>query len=430
MKENEEKKTKHEKRVKRLIFSTGLFAILLVTSTYAWFIGMQSVNVTTFDVKIASIDGLALSLDGEKFGETVVINAANYKDVGYTGNQNSWGGEDGLIPISSAGIIDNATSKLIMFEKASLTTSQGGYRIMASRVSNTDDAETNGYVAFDLFVKNLSGKEYYTEYEPLNEEAIYLTTDSAVKVAAAGSVATSYDFEGQVGTGIENSVRVAFAQIARVKATEQSASVITGMDCNSTGNVTVICDKRSAQIWEPNDTKHVQNAINWYKKSCKKRVSTGDDVTKAESYSGECGEIKNGESYPTYAISGVIDQKYMNVDIYDGEKFNSYEKNTSTAPAEGKLFNYNYFTDTEKMQRGNDRPTFITLAPNSITKIRIYIWIEGQDIDNYDFAQLGKAISVNFGLSKERYTDKDVSYDDKNTATLPDDVIQKTPSDN
>ena len=40
----------------------------------------------------------------------------------------------------------------------------------------------------------------------------------------------------------------------------------------------------------------------------------------------------------------------------------------------------------------------MTLAPNSITKVRVYVWIEGQDIDNYDFAAIGRKISVKFGL--------------------------------
>ena len=75
-----------------------------------------------------------------------------------------------------------------------------------------------------------------------------------------------------------------------------------------------------------------------------------------------------------------------------------------------------------KNKLGTDRPTFITLAPNSITKVRVYVYIEGQDIDNYDFAQLGQAISVNFGFTKERFTDKDVNYSESGSATLPDDV--------
>lgn len=84
-----------------------------------------------------------------------------------------------------------------------------------------------------------------------------------------------------------------------------------------------------------------------------------------------------------------------------------------------------YFTDTMKNLEGTDRPTFITLAPNSITKVRVYIYLEGQDVDNYDFASLGKKISVAFGFTKERFFDEDVDYDSTDTATLPDDVIKK-----
>ena len=64
-----------------------------------------------------------------------------------------------------------------------------------------------------------------------------------------------------------------------------------------------------------------------------------------------------------------------------------------------------------KEQKGTERPTFITLAPNSITKIRVYVYIEGQDVDNYDFASLGKAIKVNFGFTKERFYGSDIQYE-------------------
>ena len=406
---------KQEKRVKKLILTTGLFAVLLVASTYAWFIGMQSVSVTAFDVKIAAIDGLALSLDGKTFGENVIINKTNYATVNTSNNQNVWGD---LIPMSSVGVINTTTSKLELYEKGSLTATHGGYRILASQVEQTASKEGEGYVAFDLFIKNLSGEEYYATNNPENEEAIYLTTDSAVTVASAGANASTGDEAGVGGTGIENSVRVAFAQIARVEGTTTDQETITGMNCNSSDSkITKICNQRTAQIWEPNDTAHVQNAINWYTTSCVKRVSGGDDVTEESSYSGTCGEFKNGTAYPTYAIATVIDDENTNVDIYDGEAYNSYTGSSAF------LQSFDYFTDTEKNLHGMARPTFFTLAPNSITKVRVYVWIEGQDVDNYDFAQLGSAISVNFGFTKERFTDKDVNYSDAGTATLPDDVI-------
>ena len=72
------------------------------------------------------------------------------------------------------------------------------------------------------------------------------------------------------------------------------------------------------------------------------------------------------------------------------------------------MVNFPYFTDTMKAKVGMERPAFMTLAPNSITKVRVYIYIEGQDIDNYDFAQLGKKISVNFGFTKERFETSDI----------------------
>ena len=109
---------KHEKKAKKLVVACGLSAIIIAVSTYAWFIGMKTVNVSSFDVKIAAIDSLSLSLDGETFSDTVTINADNYTTVNDSNNTNSWGGA-GLVPMSSVGVIDNASSRLTLFEKGS-----------------------------------------------------------------------------------------------------------------------------------------------------------------------------------------------------------------------------------------------------------------------------------------------------------------------
>ena len=384
---------KHEKRVKRMIVACGLCAIILTASTYAWFIGMKTVNVTAFDVKIAAIDSLSLSLNGKDWSDTVEINEANHKTASYDGNTNSWGGE-GLVPMSSVGKIDTTSSRMILFEKGS-------------------------------FIKNLSGNEYYTENNVLNEEAIYLTPESEVKVNAAGLEGDTANIEN---SGIENSVRVAFAQIGRVKST-QPETAITGITCKTAGDVTGICDDVHTQIWEPNDTKHVQNAVNWYTSSCKKR--TGADLTLAESYNGTCGTVTDGTAYPTYAVSGTIIETDQ-VDNYDGAEYNGYAGSVSETAATGKLMAYPYFTDTMKNLEGNDRPQFITLAPNSVTKVRIYVYLEGQDVDNYDFASLGRQISVAFGFTKERYYGDDINYNDQEPhgPELPTNVNSRTTKGN
>lgn len=424
---------KHSKRVRNLVAVCSLCAILLMVSTYAWFIGMKTVNVSSFDVEIATTEGLFLSMNGEDWSYKLDAKGA----TAYTDNANTWA-DDGLIPMSTVGDMDPAVSRMKLYEKGSLTTTKGGYRLLTSRVDNfskTNDAgnalEGKGYVAFDLFIKNLSGSEYYVDNEPLNEEAIYLTTNSAVKVAETGGVA---------GTGIENSVRVAFVQLGRVEADTENADNITKITCadvaaaDGQAQVTGIC--RNAQIWEPNDTKHVQNAVNWYETACLKRNESGADVTNAGSYDTDltdgaktnCGAIDLATAYPTYAISRAINVD-DNVDVYDGASYNTYAgstvdydtyKNaTEEEKANYKLVEFPYFTDTMKNLTSTDRPTFMTLAPKSITKLRVYVYIEGQDIDNYDFASLGAKISVNFGFTKERFTEPDVEYVGPSTDITP-----------
>ena len=388
----------NKKRLRNLIAIFSLTAVVLSVSTYAWFIGMRTVNVSSFDVEIASTDSLLLSLNGTTWDTTVNINQGNVNNpaVVYEGNTNNWGGA-GLFPVSSVGAMDSTASRMELFEKASLTSTAGGYRLMASRVNNYQEnaTEQDGYVVFDLFVKNFSGTQYLPALNPLDEEAIYLTNDSAVTVAKLTG--------GVDGAGIENSVRVAFAQIGRVAGTTTDGSTITGITCTSDSSVTGIC--RTAQIWEPNDTDHVANAISWYNTSCKSRLSTGSDITLSGSYAGNCGALTDGIAYPTYAINADITSD-KNIDIYDGGTYNGY----TTGPSGTLLTAYPYFTDTMKLYTGTSRPSFMTLSPNSITKVRVYIYIEGQDIDNYDFASIGKKISVKFGFTKERYTEDDINY--------------------
>ncbi len=394
------------RRIRTLILVCVLTLSSLVMSAYAWFIGMKTVNVSAFEVEVASTEGLYLSMDGENWSYS--LDAKN--TAAYVGNTNTWA-EDGLIPMSTIGEMSKASSRMILFEKGSLTATSGGYRLLTSQVDNSA-AEQKGYVAFDLFVKNISGHAYYAEDDIKTEEAIYLTTNSKVTIAQNG---------GKAGTGIENSVRVAFTQVGRVKADTSNVGTITGMTCTTAGAVTGLC--HSAKIWEPNDTAHVQNAINWYDTSCRTRKAAGTVVSDPASFNSgtHCTAVNTTNlvegATPTYAISRALNVN-DNVDVYDGAEYNTYTANTKTYAeyqalvdkTEAKLVKFPYFTDTMKLKEGNDRPTFMTLAPNSITKVRIYVYIEGQDIDNYDFASLGNKISINFGFTKERYIESDVDY--------------------
>ena len=433
---------KRNRRTRNLVMVTSLSAVVLIASTYAWFTGLQSVSVEPFTVEISSADSLELSLNGEQWSDTLTLTKENIlnkeENLGadkvaqkaYKTNTNNWpinqapgttdedGKRFGLVPISTIGAMNTATSRMIMFEKSSMTTTPGGYRLLASTVDNDKSAteqKQKGYVAFDLFIKNYSGTQYLTNMsDPTDtsfEEAIYLNTDSHVSVATnAGGVAS---------TGIENSVRVAFAQIGRISAYSRNASAITGITCSNktdgdaNDHVTGLC--RNAQIWEPNDTAHKQVALNWYDKSCVQR--TGATLTKNDykTASDKCTTIGLTDYAQTYAIGKPIEVGDSDkVDVYDGlngyttriSTYNTFK--TSDSLDNGPLVAFDYFRDTEKLLKGMSRPTFMTLAPNSITKVRVYIYIEGQDIDNFDYAQVGKMIEVAFGFTKQRYTAEEI----------------------
>ena len=95
------------------------------------------------------------------YGVYSLANKNKKADNTTSNNTNSWGG-DGLYPMSSVGIIDVDSSRMILYEKGSFTTTPGGYRIMASKVANTEEGknEQDGYVAFDLFIKKKCPLKY------------------------------------------------------------------------------------------------------------------------------------------------------------------------------------------------------------------------------------------------------------------------------
>jgi flagellar basal body-associated protein FliL len=99
---------KRNKRIRNLIIICVMSALLLTVGTYAWFIGMQTVKVNSFEVKIASVDSLSLSLDGYTWStqlDDVVTDGA-----GKGTNEFLTDDKEGLKPISTIGVFDKTVS--------------------------------------------------------------------------------------------------------------------------------------------------------------------------------------------------------------------------------------------------------------------------------------------------------------------------------
>lgn len=404
MDNSSQKEKKDRRRIKKifiLIIVTVITGTVLVVETYAWFVGITTVNVNQFQVTVASETGLELSLDATdgswtSSSLTVSEQAVTTELTSYTGKKNKW--SNALTPISTSGVIDSTNSALTIYGKSSLASTAGGYKLISSRITNYSSSapsEKDGYIAFDLFIRNGTGEQYDSS-ATADAEAIYLSRNSQVIITPAGTSGGSEDY------GLENSVRIAFAQIGRIASDGAAAADAQAIKCtpDSGSPATGLCANK-ATIWEPNDTAHKAKLITYYNAACRKKTAATtygtDPCTTLGTVSGN--NVTNSVHVQTYTVNNAIVAN-DNIDIYDG--INDYT--ASIADDYSKKLNATpTFTDTNKNTTGDARPEFFRLAANSITKVRIYIYLEGQDVDNYDLITKGKSIKINFGITKDKF---------------------------
>jgi hypothetical protein len=408
------KKNKTKRKAKKFIFGIGITSVVLIVATYAWFIGITTVEVSTFNVNIAASEGLSLSLDGETFTTTIEVDEAKITtdlQEKYSTNINHWVDSDpenadidatlGLVPLSSNGKLNTTNSRIDFYSKKSITSSNIGYRLRTTKVdysTNVTPAEDKYYIMFDLFVKNASGTSYNSEYDAGEDEDVFLSDSSTVEYLPASG-------EGTSGSGLENSIRIGMYGLGRVKATGTTLSTIQGISCASTlsdDGVTNLCGKdrgKTWNVWEPNDTKHTDTAISHFNLVCVKRDTDGTPLT---GNARRCNQIADGTQVSTYAVVNEINSDLTpHVSIYDN--LNGYTRSDTPRVLEQQVF----YTDTDRNVNDQDKEAFMALAPNSITKVRVYIWLEAQDVDNYDISATYGQLSITFGLTKERFTDNE-----------------------
>lgn len=407
---NKENK-KRRRRIEKIMFFIGITSVVFIVASYAWFIGTTEVAVSEFEIGVKSSEGLTISLDGLNFSNTIEISETKVTtelEGVYATHKNHWVGQEGLVPISSVGNFHPNASTLELFSKTSITSLSGGYKLRTDLIENVETTtpesepvytinEQDGYAVFDIFIRNQSGSGYIKDYDQYGDEGIYMINDSAVVLTSSGVDGDGQPLTG--GDGIENSIRLAFMQVGRVSSTNAGPKA-QAISCKDDADTTSLCNKGEStvegnetglgitwNIWEPNDKAHNSDSVQHFSKICKKR--TGDTT-----YDGACDPLEDNKYFDTYAANEPIDSE-DNINIYDG--LNGYD-DIST-----KLTKFDYFTDSDKELSGSDRKEIFYLAPNSITKIRVYVYLEGQDVDNYDLGIIGKKISITFGFTKDKF---------------------------
>ena len=425
----EEDRKQLHRRVFKMISIAGLTLVVLVVATYAWFIGITTVSVEQFQVEIETLQGLQISFNGSTFSNSASIEKTGtnaYDAMGIVNNH--WVSDAGLTPVSTSGTF-SSTGHLNLYENTSVTAITGGYRLRSNKVKNevseqsgtfdatTTSPEKDQYITFDLFLKNTTNTQNVntstSAYSRDEAEAIYLTTNSSVTLVTSGSDVVQSDAEKQ--NGIDNSVRIGMYQVAYAPLNTQ-ASVLQSMVCTpaSGDNYVGVCTESGVRanrnytwnIWEPNDMRHIGKALTNYRKLCK--VRTGENT-----YSGTCDTITDNSYVNTYAVNKVINVNAVN--IYDGLNgytatigSNNYLYNTGTdtsvTPNTVGTFRSSQNTIDQSNVYNTNRSSILRLAPNSITKIRVYIWLEGQDIDNLEYmVDTAKVLRFSFGFTKDMF---------------------------
>ena len=329
----EKKINKHSFRPIAIMF---LLAIFLVMSTYAWFTSNKLVKVNSLEIHVQASEGLQISLDATNWKALIETSEIMGDEVNnqYGANKNHI--PDNMTPVSTATTTDPSTGFMNMyFGSVSLDAASSEYVITANK--DTEEKGGNeGYIAFDLFFK-------------INYD-VYLYLEKTSDVVDIG--------EGtRAGKGIENAARVGLVDQGNVSAD----SPLTGNALVSTAQglrYTDYQDGRNVTIWEPNYLSHTEEAKT---------------------------EVFN--MYGISPSSSIWDSRIK----YDGI-YNEITEPPILLTQANEAQSPNYFKaipDTRIVatpaDRTDDADTGITLKAG-ITKMRVYMWLEGQDYDCGDSA--------------------------------------------
>lgn len=402
-------KTKRNSELKIIFFIILVALALFIVSTYAWFSTQRNVSITNLNGTVEVAEGLEISLDAKTWSNGIVLgDGADQLSIiedAYPNHRNISPVE--MLPVSTLGSLTGTAmdSKMLDIKmlrgKINNSVELSEIQFMNETLAldhekknhNSSNAQYPGYFAFDIFLKN-SSKDVKVADE------LQLNYDSAVKITDSANETT----------GLQNTVRVAFARYGSTSASEGNWSGVADVRIESqteilkaTGVTNQDVYITDVAIWEPNSSDHAEyivtnnNKITW---SASEHYGTYND-SEARYLFGTTTQM------PTYALLGAAEGQSNKIsNIYDWSGTNSKtlaKQNTlqtTTTKDEDDNTVYEIKEGVQHLKSATDGTTNFTIAPNSIVRLRVYVWLEGQDIDCINWASYGGGITVNIGLVK------------------------------
>lgn len=342
---NNSKEPMTKKQFYLTIIIVFFLAVLLIFSTYAWFSTTLNVKIKSFNMIVTKNSGLEISFDAIHFDQAIEISQdILFKDVAqYYPNHKSFWAAVGLVPVSTIG---NKSRNSYFFDiyrtdgvKYKEPILKEGAYITTRFYPQTAPRKYSGFIAFDIFFKNDNNES------PIPDNLYY-------------DWGTGITFDEDISEqmqGLVNSIRIGIVKVGTLPL-DANPTDIQNLKCNN--NCTSV-------IYEPNSTSHTQMSI--------------DTAAKYNL------NVIDGQYFPTYAN---IDDVYLK-DVKD---------TISGSPTLDKRKFALQETITEK---DFDKPLFE--IPHGITKARMYVWIEGGDIDSIETDSEGTDVVVSINFIKDTF---------------------------
>lgn len=317
-----------------------LLTILLFSSTYAWFTANQTVTISTLNVHIEAQNGLQISTDATTW-KSIIENTDI--ETGYSGHNNVL--PENIEAVSTVGEIDTTTGYMKMYYGTVAADKADGVDKLTAEL--VEDSEGK-YIVFDMFLR--------------------VDADTNLKMTEASSVVKK---EGSVDKGIKQASRVAFViegtqpvgtNLDTIRELKGAKSFLNAEGTKDTENKTVY-------IWEPNSNLHTDAAV----------AHARDNYGITTTSDGNASNVKY------YGIKQEISTGLTLKGTNDGSDTTNFAE---IVP--------DYITPVNT-ETGKITATNIFSLKAGITKVRVYMWVEGQDVDCENTAS-GTDISFNLQI--------------------------------
>lgn len=334
-----ENKRRGKKKLLVLLLLLLVTGVLLGTSTYAWFTANKKVAVNDIKVNVAAKNGIQISVDGTTWKSIVQTSDLIGATAKYAAAVNQIPSESNSIsPVSTVGNVD-ADGRMEMYLGDVIADEDTGDYVLKSTKETEVHGQTGSFIAFDLFFK-------VEEDTP-----VWITPDSGVTT------------DDVVDSGIKNATRMAFIMLGNTTAGDTLENI---QKLNAGTSST-------KYIWEPNYDVHTAAAVNHAYDTYGLTTTTADAA--ALPYSGVKAAFDE-----TKKVSVKVDNTTTHATKY-ADYFGKVEPDFQTVV--GFNTNLEAFTFTA-----------------GITKMRVYMWVEGQDVDCENGAS-GANITYSLSITSE-----------------------------